>query len=97
MIYWGENRSETRWVPFLEGAGSSNGLEQEEDGELIKLTEASMYERFDLNELDRSAPPFLKWLVEGKLEELEFMRGKLVTFVGESEQGRTKGREGRDD
>jgi len=82
-------------VPFLEGASSSSRLVEVEKEELVKLTEASMYERFDLKELERSAPPYLKWLVGGDLQELEFMRGKMVVFVGESKERRTRERERR--
>lgn len=104
MIHFGINRTETRWVPFpkspiplaegIEGGDGPGGGERE-----LLLSEMELEEKVAEDVLERAGPPYLRWLVDGQLERLEFLRGRSIVLIGESfekkgKEERGRGREG---
>ena len=65
----------------------------------VFLTEMELAERVSEDVLERAGPPYLRWLVDGELDKLEFLRGRSIVLIGEffgsARDGGEEGREGR--
>lgn len=102
MIHFGPNRTETRWVPFPKIPISQAPTSLEEgigEERTPLLSEMDLTERVGEDDLKRAGPPYLKWLVDGELDRLEFLRGRSIVLIGEffgsdREEGGKRGREG---
>jgi len=102
MIHFGPNRTETRWVPFPKIPISQAPTSLEEgigEERTALLSEMDLTERVGEDDLKRAGPPYLKWLVDGELDRLEFLRGRSIVLIGEffgsdREEGGKRGREG---
>lgn len=86
MIHFGGNFSDTRWVPFPKTPYIPQSLKEGVDAlpEQTFLALTSIDEVVATEVLARAAPPYLKWLSEDMLGELEFMRNRSIVLIGES-------------
>jgi hypothetical protein len=82
MMYWGQNRSQTQYVPFPHEPDNAKPLKLSELG----LERESEMDRVPKEALEFGSIPFLRMLSrgEGAGPRWDWARDKIVLFVGSS-------------